>query len=61
MGTIFYDCVQGETWKRARSILAPTFSAAKMRKMSGKYKKITKDRIIKNFFKFRMCCGTKQS
>ena len=27
--------IQGQTWKRARSTLAPTFTAAKMRKMSG--------------------------
>ncbi|XP_023331632.1 cytochrome P450 3A19 [Eurytemora carolleeae] len=27
--------IQGMTWKRARSTLAPTFSAAKMKKMSG--------------------------
>jgi hypothetical protein len=32
-----------------------------MRKMSGKYKKITKDRILKNFFKLSMCCGVKHS
>ena len=27
--------MRGQTWKRARSALAPTFSAAKMKKMSG--------------------------
>jgi len=27
--------MKGQTWKRARSTLAPTFTAAKMRKMSG--------------------------
>ena len=27
--------MRGPQWKRARSILAPTFSAAKMRRMSG--------------------------
>ena len=27
--------MRGETWKRARSVLAPTFSAAKLKKMSG--------------------------
>ena len=27
--------MKGKDWKRARSTLAPTFSAAKMRKMSG--------------------------
>ena len=27
--------MRGETWKRARTVLAPTFSAAKLKKMSG--------------------------
>ena len=27
--------MKGKDWKRARSTLAPTFSAAKMKKMSG--------------------------